>query len=67
MRAHRRSQHGADRLKCTQCDTTFTHRSSLTQDIASVHSNTHIACMQCGQLCASPKALAVHQRGMHVV
>ena len=33
MRAHLRSQHGADRLQCTQCDTTFTHRSSLTQHI----------------------------------
>ena len=29
MRAHRRSQHGADRLQCSQCETTFTHRSSL--------------------------------------
>ena len=65
MRAHRRSQHGADRLQCTQWDTTFTHSSSLTQHMASVHSNTHIACMQCGQLCASAKALAEHQRGMH--
>ena len=28
MRAHRRSQHGSDRLQCTQCDTTFNHRST---------------------------------------
>ena len=51
MRAHRRSQHGTDRLQCTQCDTTFTHRSSLTQHIASVHSNTHIAFMHSGERC----------------
>ena len=45
IRAHRRSQHGADRPHYTQYNTTFTHRSSLTQHIATVHSNTHVACM----------------------